>query len=187
MGAKGSVEAAKLNADNWGHLEVCTLYNKSLFLPQKNLPPGWLLDVYPRNYRISCTKLLSTNRTFVLKFLFDFPPPPFLRPHSMTFFSSPTIEKNLFLSLDCFCLFFINFFVYTFEIWVIFDQVGLVRCFAVHSNICRCFEWLELWETPPAEESIESVAKHSRNFDFRRLLRFKCVSMFDADLQVGVP
>lgn len=23
MGAKGSVEAAKLNADNWGHLEVC--------------------------------------------------------------------------------------------------------------------------------------------------------------------
>ena len=25
MGAKGSVEAAKLNADNWGHLEVCTV------------------------------------------------------------------------------------------------------------------------------------------------------------------
>lgn len=23
MGAKGSVEAAKLNADGWGHLEVC--------------------------------------------------------------------------------------------------------------------------------------------------------------------
>lgn len=23
MGAKGSVEAAKMNADNWGHLEVC--------------------------------------------------------------------------------------------------------------------------------------------------------------------
>lgn len=23
MGAKGSVEAAKLNADNWGHSEVC--------------------------------------------------------------------------------------------------------------------------------------------------------------------
>lgn len=23
MGAKSSVEAAKLNADNWGHLEVC--------------------------------------------------------------------------------------------------------------------------------------------------------------------
>lgn len=23
MGAKGSVEAAKLNADGWGHMEVC--------------------------------------------------------------------------------------------------------------------------------------------------------------------
>lgn len=23
MGAKGSVEAAKMNADGWGHLEVC--------------------------------------------------------------------------------------------------------------------------------------------------------------------
>lgn len=23
MGAKGSVEAAKMNADNWGHIEVC--------------------------------------------------------------------------------------------------------------------------------------------------------------------
>lgn len=27
MGAKGSVEAAKLNADNWGHLEVCMSCN----------------------------------------------------------------------------------------------------------------------------------------------------------------
>lgn len=25
MGAKGSVEAAKLNPDGWGHLEVCYL------------------------------------------------------------------------------------------------------------------------------------------------------------------
>ena len=26
MGAKGSVEAAKMNADNWGHLEVCIFH-----------------------------------------------------------------------------------------------------------------------------------------------------------------
>lgn len=29
MGAKGSVEAAKMNADNWGHLEVCINSKKS--------------------------------------------------------------------------------------------------------------------------------------------------------------
>ena len=42
MGAKGSVEAAKLNADNWGHLEVCTvLYiqesKQTKYNKQKNL------------------------------------------------------------------------------------------------------------------------------------------------------
>lgn len=36
MGAKGSVEAAKMNADNWGHLEVCifhVVYNLQLSRP----------------------------------------------------------------------------------------------------------------------------------------------------------
>lgn len=33
MGAKGSAEAAaKLNADNWGHLEVCVEYSKKLYV-----------------------------------------------------------------------------------------------------------------------------------------------------------
>lgn len=32
MGAKGSVEAAKLNADGWGHLEVCNSKKKNEFL-----------------------------------------------------------------------------------------------------------------------------------------------------------
>lgn len=30
MGAKGSVEAAKMNADNWGHLEVCIRMSQHL-------------------------------------------------------------------------------------------------------------------------------------------------------------
>ena len=30
MGAKGSVEAAKMNADNWGHLEVCSSHRQML-------------------------------------------------------------------------------------------------------------------------------------------------------------
>lgn len=47
MGAKGSVEAAKLNADNWGHLEVCILYNKSLYRKKNFSPNNW-----SRNHRI---------------------------------------------------------------------------------------------------------------------------------------
>lgn len=31
MGAKSSVEAAKLNADNWGHLEVCIRLYPAIF------------------------------------------------------------------------------------------------------------------------------------------------------------
>lgn len=32
MGAKGSVEAAKLNAENWGHNEVCLCANLFSFI-----------------------------------------------------------------------------------------------------------------------------------------------------------
>lgn len=132
MGAKGSVEAAKLNADNWGHLEVCTLYNKSLLPTTQKITstrmitgrvptqlPNLVHQVtfYQPHFRLEISLWLSTS-TLSPPALDDF------------FLFSNHRKKNLFLSLDGFCLFFINFFVYTFEIWVIFDQVGLaVRCF----------------------------------------------------------
>lgn len=43
MGAKGSVEAAKLNADNWGHLEVCIKLSLTLHQHFFSKTTGWFL------------------------------------------------------------------------------------------------------------------------------------------------
>lgn len=95
------------------------------------------------------------------------------------FFLFSNDRKNLFFVSWLFLFVFHKLFRVHFWIWVIFDQVGLVRCCKVHSNIWWSFERdSACWRV--------EIAEHSRNFDFGRLLRFKCVSMFNADLQVGV-
>lgn len=62
MGAKGSVEAAKLNADNWGHLEVCI--NLSLVIFQKLFFFRLISGLTPSQKQLHPVQLTSSTEIF---------------------------------------------------------------------------------------------------------------------------
>lgn len=126
MGAKGSVEAAKLNADNWGHLEVCMTYSVSFTFT------GWSLDTEsshpPHSENELTCALLNYLRMHLRLTSFTFLSTLYLHLHPPT----PALEVFVFFSV-----------VHPFFQHLFVSALEFCFCFVMPEVALRCWKAFE--------------------------------------------
>lgn len=66
MGAKGSVEAAKISAQNWNNMEVRMICKIILYYLYNTIYPPLVRYIYIYYYRIVCIKLFNVLFTHII-------------------------------------------------------------------------------------------------------------------------